>query len=42
MAVRWSKILLVAAVGLLMLVMAMNNISDYGANLRYVQHVLSM
>lgn len=42
MAVRWSKILLVAAVGLLTLVMVINNISDYGANLRYVQHVLSM
>ena len=42
MAIRWSKILLVAAVGLLALIMIINNISDYGANLRYVQHVLSM
>jgi predicted small integral membrane protein len=42
MAVRWSKILLVAAVGLLVLVIAINNISDYTANFRYVQHVLSM
>lgn len=42
MAIRWSKILLVAAVGLLALIMIINNISDYGTNLRYVQHVLSM
>ncbi|MBU6230366.1 MAG: DUF2165 family protein [Cyanobacteria bacterium REEB459] len=42
MALRLSKIALVAAVGLLMLSMAVNNISDYGGNFRYVSHVLAM
>ncbi|MGB3310679.1 MAG: DUF2165 domain-containing protein [Nodosilinea sp.] len=42
MAVRISKTLLVAAIGLLALVIVLNNLTDYNANFRYIQHVLSM
>jgi predicted small integral membrane protein len=42
MAVRISKALLVAAIGLLALVIVINNLTDYNANFRYIQHVLSM
>ena len=42
MATRYSKILLVLAVGLLTLVIAINNLVDYDSNFLYVQHVLSM
>ncbi|MFQ4137035.1 DUF2165 family protein [Nodosilinea sp. PGN35] len=42
MAARLSKILLVASVGLLALVIVLNNLTDYNANFRYIQHVLSM
>ena len=39
---RVAKSLLVAAVALYMGVVAYNNIVDYGSNLAFVQHVLSM
>ncbi|WP_017298457.1 DUF2165 family protein [Nodosilinea nodulosa] len=42
MAVRISKTLLVASIGLLALVIVLNNLTDYSANFRYIQHVLSM
>ena len=42
MAVRISKTLLVAAIGLLALVIVINNLTDYNANFKYIQHVLSM
>ncbi|MFZ4640844.1 MAG: DUF2165 family protein [Nodosilinea sp.] len=42
MAVRLSKIALVGAMGLLLLLIALNNITDYQGNFRYVSHVLAM
>lgn len=42
MATRISKTLLVASIGLLVLVIVLNNLADYNANFRYIQHVLSM
>lgn len=42
MAARISKTLMVAAIGLLALVIVLNNLTDYNANFRYIQHVLSM
>jgi predicted small integral membrane protein len=42
MAARISKTLLVAAIGLLALVIVVNNLTDYNANFHYIQHVLSM
>lgn len=42
MAVRISKTLLVASIGLLALVIVLNNLTDYNANFAYIQHVLSM
>ena len=39
---RVAKSLLVSAVALYMGVVAFNNIADYGSNLAFVQHVLSM
>ncbi|MGB3199602.1 MAG: DUF2165 domain-containing protein [Nodosilinea sp.] len=42
MAVRISKTLLVSAIDLLALVIVLNNLTDYDANFRYIQHVLSM
>lgn len=42
MVVRYSKILLVASIGFLTTLIALNNVQDYGSNLLYVQHVLSM
>ncbi|MEY3300316.1 MAG: hypothetical protein RLZZ597_3576 [Cyanobacteriota bacterium] len=42
MAVRLSKIALVAAVGLLALAIVLNNTTDYNTNFQYVYHVLSM
>ena len=42
MAVRISKTLLVASIGLLALVIVFNNLTDYNANFKYIQHVLSM
>lgn len=42
MAVRISKTLLVASIGLLAAVIVLNNLTDYNANFDYIQHVLSM
>jgi predicted small integral membrane protein len=42
MALRVSKLLLVGAVGLLALVILLNNLTDYDANFRYIYHVLTM
>jgi predicted small integral membrane protein len=42
MATRISKTLLVASIGLLALIIVLNNLTDYSANFRYIQHVLSM
>ncbi|PZV01695.1 MAG: hypothetical protein DCF32_15905 [Leptolyngbya sp.] len=42
MATRISKTLLVASIGLLALLIVLNNLNDYNANFRYIQHVLSM
>lgn len=39
---RISKIALLAAVALFMALIAFNNITDYGSNFDFVQHVLSM
>jgi predicted small integral membrane protein len=41
-AVRLSKIALVAAAGLFCLLVGYNNIVDYGSNFMFVQHVLTM
>jgi predicted small integral membrane protein len=41
-AVRAAKIALVAAMALLATLVAFGNITDYGSNLVFVQHVLSM
>ncbi|HEY9761155.1 MAG TPA: DUF2165 domain-containing protein [Trichocoleus sp.] len=42
MIVRYCKILLVASVGLLTLLIVLNNVQDSQSNLLYVQHVMSM
>jgi predicted small integral membrane protein len=42
MAARISKTLLVGSIGLLALVIVLNNLTDYNANFMYIQHVLSM
>lgn len=42
MAVRISKTLLVASIGLLAAVVVLNNLTDYNVNFNYIQHVLSM
>lgn len=42
MAVRLSKIALVAAIGLLALIIVVNNTTDYNTNFQYVYHVLAM
>ncbi len=39
---RMCKAALVAAVGLFFFVVAMDNLTDYGSNFQFVQHVLSM
>lgn len=39
---RWIKILLVAQVGLFAALVAINNVTDYGSNFSFVQHVLTM
>ena len=41
-AVRIAKIVLVAAAALHASLVAFGNITDYGTNLSFVQHVLSM
>ena len=42
MMIRYSKIILVAAVALFAALVAFGNITDYGSNFVFVQHVLSM
>jgi predicted small integral membrane protein len=42
MAVRLAKILLILLAGLFCLLVGYNNIADYGSNLMFVQHVLTM
>jgi hypothetical protein len=39
---RLAKTVLVAAVGLILLIIAINNLIDYGSNFEFVKHVLSM
>jgi predicted small integral membrane protein len=40
--VRLSKIILVAAIALLASLVAFGNLTDYGTNFAFVQHVLQM
>ena len=42
LALRAAKIILVAAIALFATLVAFGNITDYGSNLRFVQHVLAM
>lgn len=42
MAARLSKIALVASIGLLALIIVINNVTDYNTNFLYVYHVMSM
>ena len=42
MAIRLSKIALVASIGLLALIIVINNVTNYDANFRYIYHVLTM
>ncbi|MBM3561811.1 MAG: DUF2165 domain-containing protein [Alphaproteobacteria bacterium] len=42
MLIRFSKILLTAALGALILLVAINNVTDYDTNYQVVSHVMSM
>ncbi|MBV8157066.1 MAG: DUF2165 family protein, partial [Dyella sp.] len=42
MVVRLSKILLMAAIALWLALVAFGNLTDYGSNWPFVQHVLAM
>ncbi|MGJ0394842.1 MAG: DUF2165 family protein [Methylocystis sp.] len=42
MLIRFSKILLTAALGVLILLVAINNVTDYNTNYQLVSHVMSM
>ncbi len=42
MLIRFSKILLTAALGALILLVAINNVTDYETNYQVVSHVMSM
>ncbi|NYT24140.1 DUF2165 domain-containing protein [Alcaligenaceae bacterium] len=42
MVIRYSKTLLIAAIALFASLVAFGNITDYGSNLAFVQHVLLM
>lgn len=42
MLIRFSKILLTAALGVLILLVAINNVTDYDTNYQLVSHVMSM
>lgn len=42
MAIRLSKILIVAAIGFFAFLVAFGNITDYGTNFAFVKHVFSM
>jgi predicted small integral membrane protein len=39
---RWSKLLLLAAVGLFFTIVVFNNITDFDSNYQFVRHILSM
>ena len=39
---RWSKILLLAAIGFYFALVVFNNATDFGSNYQYVRHVLAM
>ena len=39
---RWSKVLLLAAVGFYFALVVFNNVTDFGSNYQYVRHVLAM
>jgi len=41
-ATRWAKIVMTASIALFLAIVAFDNITDYGSNFAYVQHVLSM
>lgn len=42
MIVRWSKVAMVLALAAFAMVVAVDNLIDYGSNFTFVQHVLSM
>jgi predicted small integral membrane protein len=42
LSVRYCKLLLALGVGVLLMLVATNNIFDYNSNLKFVQHILSM
>lgn len=42
MVMRWSKALLTAAIALFATLVAFGNVTDYGTNFEFVQHVLRM
>jgi len=42
MLIRYSKMLLAAALGALLLLVAINNVTDYDTNYQIVSHVMSM
>lgn len=42
MAFRLSQIVLVASVAIFLTLLALNNVTDYGSNFQYVEHVLLM
>jgi predicted small integral membrane protein len=41
-AARWSKILLLAAIGFYFALVVLNNVTDFGVNYQFVRHTLSM
>lgn len=41
-AARWSKILLLASIGLYFALVVLNNVTDFGTNYQFVRHTLSM
>jgi len=42
MTVRWTKLLLVAAIGVYYTLIVLDNLTDFNANYQFVQHVLAM
>jgi predicted small integral membrane protein len=42
MIIRFSKTILIAALALFFAIVAFNNVTDYGSNFSFVQHVLGM
>lgn len=42
MVTRWSKVLLTAAIALFATLVAFGNLTDYGTNFEFVQHVMRM